>query len=102
MIHNPRHRYCMDCGQRLMGLHVCRNEIEHSDPYRTQNATMTSWTQPIEPENGGTRLPEVLLPPPDDLNMETFREMVLNSAHMLNMDSVTRPVPPSSAPFEIY
>ena len=26
MIHNPRHRYCMDCGQRLMGPHVCPNE----------------------------------------------------------------------------
>ena len=100
MIHNPRHYYCMDCGQRLMGPHGCPNEIEHLDPSRTQNPDMTSRTQPIEPENGGTHLPEVLLPPPDDLNMETFREMVLNSAHMLNMDSVTRPVPPSSAPFE--
>ena len=102
MIHNPRHRYCMDCGQRLIGPHVCPNEIEHSDPSRTQNPAMTSRTQPIEPENGGTHLPEVLLPAPDDLNMETFREMVLNSAHMLNMDSVTRPVPPSSAPFETF
>ena len=90
----------MDCGQRLMGPHVCPNEIEHLDPSKTQNPAMTSRTQPIEPENGGTRLPEVLLPPPDDLNMETFRELVLNSAHMLNMDSVTRPVPPSSATFE--
>ena len=100
MIHNPRHRYCMDCGQRLMGPHVCPNEIEHSDPSRTQNPTMTSRTQPIEPENGVTHLPEVSLLPPHDLNMEAFREMMLNSAHMLNMDSVTRPVPPSSAPFE--
>ena len=99
MIHNPRHHYCMDHGQRLMGPHVCPNEIEHSDPSRTQNPDMTSKTQPIEPENGGTHLPEVLLPPPDDLNMETFREMVLNSAHILNMDSVTRHVPPSSASF---
>ena len=100
MIHNPRHRYCMDCGQRLMGPHVCPNEIEHLDPSRTQNPAITSRTQPIELENGGTHLPEVLLPPPDDLNMETFREIVLNSAHMLNMDPVTRPVQPSSAPFD--
>ena len=35
MIHNPRHRYCIDCGQRLMGPHVCPNETEHSDPART-------------------------------------------------------------------
>ena len=99
MIHNPRH-YCMDCGQRLIGLHVCPNEIEHMDPSQTQNPAMTSRIWPIEPENGGTHLPEVSLPPPDELNMETFREMVLNSAHMVNMDSATRPVPPSSAPFE--
>ena len=25
MIHNLRHRYCMDCGQRLLGPHVCSN-----------------------------------------------------------------------------
>ena len=36
MIHNPRHRYCIDCGQRLLGPHVCPNETEHSDPTRTQ------------------------------------------------------------------
>ena len=100
MIHNPRHRYCMDCGQRLMGPHVCPNETEHSDLSRTQNFTITSRTQPIEPENRRTHLSEVSLPLPDDLNMETFREMVLNHAPTLNMDSATRPVPPSSAPFE--
>ena len=31
VIHNPRHRYCMDCGQRLLGLHECPNEIEHPE-----------------------------------------------------------------------
>ena len=60
---------------------------------------MTSRTQPIEPENRRTHLPDVSLPPPD-LNMETLREMVLNRTHMINMDSATRPVPPFSAPFE--
>ena len=60
----------MDYGQRLMGLHVCPNEIEHLDPSRTQNPAMTSRTQPIEPENGGTHPPEVSLPLPDDLNMK--------------------------------
>ena len=25
MIHNPRHRYCMDCGHRLLGCHTCPN-----------------------------------------------------------------------------
>ena len=35
MVHNPRHRYCMDCGQRLLGPHTCSNEIEYLDPTRT-------------------------------------------------------------------
>ena len=52
MIHNPRHHYCMDCGQRLMGPHVCPNETEHSDPSRTQNPTRTSRTQAIEQKIG--------------------------------------------------
>ena len=25
MMHNPRHRYCMDCGHRLLGHHICPN-----------------------------------------------------------------------------
>ena len=25
MIHNPHHRYCMDCGRRLLGSHICPN-----------------------------------------------------------------------------
>ena len=25
MVHNPRHWYCMDCGQRLLGPHACSN-----------------------------------------------------------------------------
>ena len=37
MVHNPRHRYCMDCGQRLLGPHTCFNQIEHTDTSRTQN-----------------------------------------------------------------
>ena len=28
MIHNPRHRYCMNCGQRLLGPHTCPNVRE--------------------------------------------------------------------------
>ena len=54
MIHNPRHRYCMDCGQRLMGPHICPNETEHSDPTRTQTSTMTRRTQPTPMDNGRT------------------------------------------------
>ena len=54
MIHNPRHHYCTDCGQRLLGPHVCPNETEHSDPTRTQTSTMTRRTQPIPVDDGRT------------------------------------------------
>ena len=54
MIHNPRHHYCMDCGQRLMGPHICPNETEHSDPMRTQTSTMTRRTRPTPMDNGRT------------------------------------------------
>ena len=34
----------------------------------------------------------------DDTDVESFRGMVSNSAHMLNMDLISRPVPPIPAP----
>ena len=37
MVHNPRHWYCMDCGQRLLGPHICSNWTEQTDTSRTQN-----------------------------------------------------------------
>ena len=52
MINNPRHQYCIDCGQRLLGPHVCPNETEHSDPTRTQTSTMIRRTQPIPLDDG--------------------------------------------------
>ena len=41
MIHNPRHRYCMDCGQRLLGPHICSNQEEClaiATPHNTMGA----------------------------------------------------------------
>ena len=35
MMYNPRHQYCMDCGQRLIGPHTCSNQIERIDTSRT-------------------------------------------------------------------
>ena len=59
MVHNLRHRYCMDCGQRLLGPHTCSNQIEHVDPTGTQDSAMTDRILPTEPENS---YPEILLP----------------------------------------
>ena len=39
MIHNPRHRYCMNCRQRLLGPHTCPNELEHPEPPMAQHPT---------------------------------------------------------------
>ena len=41
MIHNPRHQYCMDCGQRLLGPHVCSNQMENTIVSRPRNTIRT-------------------------------------------------------------
>ena len=41
MMYNPRHWYCMDCSQRLLGPHICSNQTEHTDTSRTQNPIRT-------------------------------------------------------------
>ena len=104
MIHNPRHRYCMDCALRLLGPHACPNEREHPEPPIVQNPIPMGGTRSAEPkqriESSERRasFPEDPLLLPEDTDVESFREMVLSSAHMLNMDLVTRPVPPIPPP----
>ena len=41
MMHNPRHWYCMDCGQRLLEPHIYSNQTEHTDTSRTQKSIRT-------------------------------------------------------------
>ena len=79
MIHNPRHRYCTDCGQRLMGPHVCPNETEHSDPTRTQISTMTR-TQPTQIEDRRTHISVALLAPLETSyhDLSTYDEAILS------------------------
>ena len=91
MIHNPRHRYCMDCGQRLMGLYVCPNETEHLDPTRTQIFTMTSRTQPIEIENRRTHLSGALSAPFETSfhDLPTYDEATLSDNKTLNSSRCT-------------
>ena len=107
MIHNPRHRYCMNCGQRLLGPHACQNERECPVPPIVQYPIPMGVTRSAEPEwrveSSEERAPfpgdPLLLP--GDTDVESFREMVLSSARMLNMDLVTRPIqsiPPPTIP----
>ena len=99
MIHNPRHRYCMNCGQRLLGSHVCPDERECPEPPIVQYPIPMGVTRPAEPEqrvesyDRRAHFPEDPLLLPENTDVESFREMVLSSTHMLNMDLVTRPVP---------
>ena len=80
MIHNPRHHYCIDCGQRLMGPHVCPNETEHSDPTRTQISTMTRRTQPTQSDNRRTHISGAFLTPFETSyhDLPTYDEAILS------------------------
>ena len=48
MIHNPRHRYCMNCWQRLLGPHAFPNEREHPEPPVVQYPIPMGVTRPAE------------------------------------------------------
>ena len=104
MIHNPRHRYCMNCGQRLLGPQACPNEKEHPEPLLVQHPISIGVTRAAELEwkvefsERRAHFPEDPVLLPEDTDIELFREMVLSSAHMLNMDLVTRPTPPIPPP----
>ena len=91
MIHNPRHCYCMDCGQRLMGLHVRPNKTEHSDPTRTQIFTMASRTQPTEIESRRTHISGALSAPIETSyhDLPTYDEATISDSKNLNSSRCT-------------
>ena len=99
MVHNPRHQYCIDCGQRLLGPHTCSNEIEHLDPTRTQDPAMTDRILSREPENSN---PELLLPWHSETNMSTIEDRVSGNNPLINRDPILRQIPSSSVPFETF
>ena len=98
MIHNPRHRYCMRCGQRLLGPHTCPNERDHLEPPIVQHPIPIDAIGPTEPVQRRAHFPGIPLFLPDDTDVESLRGMVLNSTHRLNMDLISRPVPPIPQP----
>ena len=93
MVHNPRHRYCMDCGQRLLGPHICSNRIEHTDTSRTQNSIGTDEIRPMEPENYTS---QILLPRHYEPNVEVLEDRVSGNNPLINRDPTVRPMPLSS------
>ena len=100
MIHNLRHRYCMHCEQRLLGPSAYPNERECPEPPIVQYPIPIGVARSIEPEQRvesserRAHFPGDLLLLPEDTDVESFRKMVFSSACMLNMDLVTRPIPP--------
>ena len=104
MIHNPRGRYCMDCEQRLLGPHACPKEREHPEPPVVHYpipigvTRSTEAEQRVESSERRAHFPGDHLLLPEGTDVESFREMVLSSACVLNMNLVTRPVLPIPPP----
>ena len=73
MIHNPRHQYCMSCGQRLLGLHACPNERDHLEPPIVQHPIPIDAAGPTEPAQRRAHFPGDPLLLPDDTDVESFR-----------------------------
>ena len=99
MVHNPRHWYCMDCGQRLLGPHICSNQTKHTDTSRTQNPIRTDEIRPMEPENYTS---EILLPRHYEPNAEVLEARVSGNNPLINRDPTVRPLPPSSVHSETF
>ena len=99
MVHNPRHWYCMDCGQRLMGPHTCSNQTEHLDTSRTRDPIRTDDIQPMEPENYN---PEILLPRHYEPNVGALGDEVTGNNPLINRDPIPRQPSSSSVPFETF
>ena len=97
MIHNPRHRYCMDCGQRLLGPHVCSNRMECTTISRPQNTIRTDEIQPMGPEYNNS---EILLPRHYEPNTEVLEDRISGNNPLINRETITRQMPPSSVPSE--
>ena len=99
MVHNPRHRYCMDCGQRLLGPHVSSNQTEHTDASRPQNTIRTDEIRSMDPENYTS---EILLPRHYELNAEVLEDRVSGNNPLINREPITRQIPPSAVPSETF
>ena len=86
MIHNPRHRYCMDCGQRLLGPHICSNQIECTTVAIPQNTVGTDERRPIGTENNN---PGVLLPRHYEPNTDVLEDRVTGNNPLIPREMVT-------------
>ena len=101
MIHNPYHRYCMDCGHRLLGPHICPNgDQDLRRPHTPSQIPREPLGITMSPELVQRNVPHSMegdnVVSMEDSEVESFRDNVRRSARMLNMDLIPRStdVPP--------
>ena len=101
MIHNPHHRYCMDCGCRLLGPHICPNvDQDQRRPHTPPLIPREPLGITMSPEQIQRNVPRSMendnIASMEDSEVESFRDTVRRGARMLNMDLIPRStdVPP--------
>ena len=95
MIHNPHHRYCMDCGCRLLGPHICPNvDQDQRRPHTPPLIPREPLGITISPEQIQRNVPRSMendnIASMEDSEVESFRDTVRRGARMLNMDLIPR------------
>ena len=98
MIHNPRHRYCMDCGQRLLGLYICSNQEERIAIATPHNTMGADERRPPRTENTN---PEMLLPRHCTSNIDVVEDRMPGNNPLIPRGMAERQIPSSSAPSEV-
>ena len=101
MIHNPHHRYCMNCGRRLLGPHICPNvDQDQRRPHTPPQIPREPLGITMSPEQVRRNVPcsmeEDNIVSMEDSEVESFQDTVRRGARMLNMDLIPRStdVPP--------
>ena len=101
MIHNPHHRYCMDCGHRLLEPHICPNvDQDQRRPHTPPQIPREPLGITMSPEQVQRNVPCSMenddIASMEDSEVESFRDTVRRGARMLNMDLIPRStdVPP--------
>ena len=101
MIHNPHHRYCMDCGHRLLGPHICPNVDQdlrrpHTPPQIPREPLGITMSPEQVRRNVPCSMEDDNIVSMEDSEIESFRDTVRRGARMLNMNLIPGPtdVPP--------
>ena len=95
MIHNPHHRYCMNCGCRLLGPHICPNEDQNQRrPHTPPQIPREPLGITMSPEQIRRNVPRSMendnIASMEHSEVESFRDTVRRGARMLNMDLIPR------------